>query len=124
MTETLGERFAHALAARDATGLSALLTDDVDFRALTPSRFWEGQDPGSVVDAALGHWFEESDHIESVRRVEVGEDVGEVHRVAYRFDVSNADGRSSVEQQAYYKVADGRISYLRMICSGFQPRTG
>ncbi len=124
MTETLGERLAHAIAERDAAGLSALLTDDVDFRALTPGRFWEGKDPEAVVDAALGHWFEESDHIEAVRRVMVGEGVGEVHHVAYRFDVHNADGRSSVEQQAYYKVAGDRISYLRIICSGFQARSG
>ena len=35
---TAGERFARALAAKDAPALRALLADPVDFQALTPGR--------------------------------------------------------------------------------------
>jgi hypothetical protein len=123
MAESVGERFVTAIATRDAEGLSALLAPKVDFRGLTPKRFWEASTPEQVVDVVLGNWFEETDHIESVRRLEVGEDVGDVQRVGYRFDITNGDGPSVVEQQAYYWAEAEKIHYLRIVCSGFRPRT-
>ena len=44
-------------------------------------------------------------------------------RVAWRFAVSTPDGPHLVEQQAYYSVTDGRISWMRVLCSGFRPAT-
>jgi hypothetical protein len=41
MHDRIGERFAHALATKDAQGLLAVLDPEVDFRGLTPGRFWE-----------------------------------------------------------------------------------
>lgn len=123
MAGSIGERFVTAIAKRDAEGLSALLASKVDFRGLTPKRFWEASTPEQVVDVVLGNWFEETDHIESVRRLEVGEDVGDVQRVGYRFDITNGDGPSVVEQQAYYWADAEKIYYLRIVCSGFRPRT-
>ena len=35
----------------------------------------------------------------------------------------NPDGPFVVEQQAYYEERDGRIGWMRVICSGFRPRT-
>ena len=72
----------------------------------------------------LGSWFEPGDHIEGVTAIEHGRDVGDVHRVGYRFDVTNNDGRRAVEQQAYYRVAGATLTYLRIVCSGFRPRDG
>ncbi len=43
---TAGERFAQALAAKDAGALSALLADRIDFQALTPGRHWQADTPG------------------------------------------------------------------------------
>ena len=40
--------------------------------------------------------------------------------VSYRFSVHTPDGHHLVEQQAYLMVDDGRISWLRMMCSGFR----
>ena len=69
----MGERFAAALAAKDAAGLQSLLADEIDFRALTPSRFWEESTPEAVVgDVILGHWFDPSDAITAVESVETG----------------------------------------------------
>jgi hypothetical protein len=39
--ETPGMALAKALATKDYRGLRALLSPDIDFRGLTPSRNWE-----------------------------------------------------------------------------------
>jgi hypothetical protein len=36
------------------------------------------------------------------------------------FRVTTPDGTFLVEQQAYYGVDNGRISWLRILCSGFR----
>ena len=41
--------------------------------------------------------------------------------IGYRFSVRNPDGRFLVEQQAYLAARDGRIGWMRVLCSGFRP---
>ena len=120
MADTLGRRFVEAVAARDVAAVEALLAPDVDFKGLTPGRFWEASSPEGVVDAVLGHWFEDSDHIDRVAAIEEGAPVEDTQRVGYRFEVTNGDGPHLVEQQVYYRERDGRIGYLRAVCSGFR----
>ncbi len=122
MTDALAEGFVDAIAKHDSATLMRLLAPDVDFRGLTPGRFWEANSPTAVVEVVLGHWFEESDRIDAVAALEHGDDVGDTRRVGYRFDITNADGQSTVEQQAYYRANDGHLTYLRIVCSGFRPR--
>jgi hypothetical protein len=50
---TEGERFARALAARDAAAMRAVLAGQVDFAALTPGRHWTGTDPAEIVDDVI-----------------------------------------------------------------------
>ena len=120
----LGERFAHALAAKDADALRGLLEPALDFRAMTPGRFWEANGSVAVIDdILLGQWFEPSDDIKEVISVETGA-VGRRHRVGYCFRVENPDGRYLVEQQAYYEHDGARITWLRVICAGFQAIDG
>ena len=45
----LGERFVRALAAKDFTGVAAVLHPEVDFRGMTPGRFWEATGPDQVI---------------------------------------------------------------------------
>ena len=118
---TLGERFADAIIGHDAEALSALIADEVDFRGLTPKRSWEATDPPGVVDAVLGNWFEETDLIRSGMRAEA-EPVSDTSHVSYRLEIDNEDGAHVVEQQAYYRAEDGRIVWMRVLCSGFRPR--
>ena len=119
----IGEAFARAVAAKDADTLYGLLTSDIDFRAMTPGAFWQSTKGHEVVrDVILGQWFEASDSIEQLERVEVGEDVGDTHRVSWRFHVSNPDGNHAVEQQMYFRCEGGRISWMRVMCAGFRPR--
>jgi hypothetical protein len=118
---TVGERFVTALAAKDRVALTSLLRPDVDFRAMTPSRFWEASDAASVVDdTVLGHWFEPQDVITGVIQMESGR-VGPRSRVRYQLAVTSPDGPHVVEQQVYYETDDGRISWLRIMCAGYLP---
>lgn len=124
MGTDLGESFARALAAKDAPALLELLSPEVDFRAMTPGRFWEASTAAEVVnDVLLGHWFEASDRIDGIDAIET-DDVGDRSRVGYRFRVTNADGAFLVEQQAYFDVEHDRIGWLRVMCSGHRPVPG
>ena len=121
MNMGIGERFARAVAAKDAPALLGLLAPEVDFRAMTPSRFWESNSAVEVVDdVVLGKWFEPTDLIESIEGIE-HDVVIDRERVGYRFRVTNADGAFIVEQQAYLGVQDDRIAWLRIMCSGYRP---
>jgi hypothetical protein len=117
--QNVGEEFVRALAGKDRAALKGLLQPDVDFRAMTPSRFWESVDAEAVVDdILLGKWFEPTDDITEVVDVETSA-VGQRHHVGYRFKVTNADGEFLVEQQGYFDTDDDRISWLRIMCAGY-----
>jgi hypothetical protein len=118
-SQLLGTRFAEALAAKDFDRLMTLLHPEIDFQGLTPGRHWIAQDPREVVEEVLKSWFEEEDHIEELISCETSR-VVDRNRVTYRVMVRNGDGRSVVEQQMYYDVKDGLISYARCMCSGFR----
>jgi hypothetical protein len=121
-TTTLGAEFAHALAAKDSVRLLELMHPEIDFRGLTPSRSWEANDRDAVISVLLGHWFEEADDIEALEEVE-SDAFADRQRVGYRFSVRNPDGRFLVEQQAYLSARDGRIEWMRVLCSGYRPAT-
>jgi hypothetical protein len=121
MPQEVGRLFAEALAKKDAPALFELLDPDVDFRGLTPSRFWEASSAATLVDEVLlGAWFEVGDRIEALEDIQLGA-IADRDRVAYRLRVSTPDGMFLVEQQAYYGVENGRIGWLRILCSGYRP---
>lgn len=121
---TAGERFAHALAAKDATAFRALLADPIDFQALTPGRHWQASSPGEVVgDVVLGRWFGAGDDIEALESLSTARLPGREH-VSYLLRIRNADGQHLVEQQAYYNTDGGRITWMRILCSGYQKLSG
>jgi hypothetical protein len=116
----LGADFARALAAKDFERVTGLLHPEVDFVGLTPKRHWQASSPDEVVSDVLLEWFEESDHIEELLEFEEGQ-VGDRERVGYRFRLECPDGARVVEQQAYLAERDGRIGWMRVVCSGFRP---
>lgn len=123
MPNGIGERFAQAVADKDARALEALLTPDIDFRAMTPRRFWEATSAAAVVhDIIFGKWFTVTDHIEASEVVGTST-IADCHRVGYRLRLTNSTGSFVVEQQAYFGVVDGRIGWLRIMCSGFRRRS-
>lgn len=120
VTTTLGAEFARALAAKDRPALLGLLHPEVDFRGMTPSRFWEAADPDDVLEILFGEWFEDKDEIRALEQVET-DAFADRERVGYRFSIENPDGRFLVEQQVYLSERDGRIGWMRVVCSGFRP---
>ncbi len=121
MDMPVGERFARAIAARDAPALLALLAPQLDFRAMTPGRVWDSSSTREVVDdVILGKWFGPTDRIDAIEGVE-NDVVVDRERVGYRFRVTNDDGAFLVEQQAYLDVQDEGIAWLRIMCSGYRP---
>jgi hypothetical protein len=95
---------------------------EIDFRGLTPNRSWEANGRDAVVSVLLGRWFDEADEIEALEELE-NDAFADRQRVGYRFSVSNPDGRFLVEQQAYLHARDGRIEWMRVLCSGYRPAT-
>jgi len=121
MEMPIGERFVRAIAAKDGPGLLALLAPQVDFRALTPGRFWEANSAVEVVNEGIfGHWFETTDRIVAIEHIE-HDVVVDRERVGYRFRVINTDCAYAVDQQAYFGVENDVIAWLRIMCAGKQP---
>jgi hypothetical protein len=116
----LGRAFAEALARKQFDDAIALLAPEVEFRALTPRRNWEASVPTEVGEI-LRQWFKDTVEIEEVVAIET-DAVADRQRVAYRFQGQNEDGPFAIEQQAYYSEQDGRIVWMRVLCSGYRPR--
>lgn len=121
MTQALGEQLAAAVAAKDHARLRQLLHPELDFRAMTPGRVWEAAGPDDVLDA-FAQWFAEDDEVLEVTDVQT-DAFADRERVGYRFRVRNPDGVHLVEQQAYLSSRDGRIGWLRILCSGYRPES-
>ena len=119
-TETLGGRLAAAIATRDQAALHDLFSTPVQFRAVTPRRFWDAETPAEVADIVLGTWFDQS---KTTTHVDVVQDdaIGDTQKISYRMSVGTSTGPTVIEQVGYYTQRDGRITHLRLVCSGFQP---
>ena len=96
-----------------------LLHPELDFRAMTPNRIWEAVDAEEVV-SALNVWFDTGDEIDGLDSLQ-SDAFADRERVGYRLRVRNSDGEHLVEQQAYLSPKDGRIGWLRIMCSGYRP---
>jgi hypothetical protein len=119
---SLGRAFVEALGAKDFERVAAVLDPQIDFRGLTPGRAWEATDSSGVAEGVLCQWFGDSDEIEQVPAIET-DSFADRQRAGYRLRVRNPDGQFVVEQQAYYMQRDGRISWMRVLCSGFRRDT-
>jgi hypothetical protein len=119
-TITAGTEFARALAEKDFARIRALMDPEIDFRGLTPNRIWEARDPDTVIADVLRRWFEDSDDIRALEQLET-DTVVDRERIGYRFSVRRPDGDFLVEQQAYVAERDGRIVWMRVLCSGYRP---
>jgi hypothetical protein len=117
---TLGARLAYAIAAKNSDALRDLFSTPVTFRAVTPRRFWDAETPPELTDIVLGSWFGPDKIVTEVSSIDV-DTVGDLAKVSYRLAVDLESGPSVIEQVAYYTEQDGRITQLRLVCSGFRP---
>lgn len=117
----LAHQYTAALAAKDAAALRALFAAEVDFRGLTPGRVWEAATADELISNVIfGAWFEPGDVIERIESVQAGQ-VGPRARIGYQLRVVSGGGTFAVEQQVFADRADGKITWLRVLCSGFVP---
>ena len=119
-TTSLGTEFARALAAKDSDRIRELIHPEIDFRGLTPKRVWEASDHDELLSVLFQNWFEDGDRIEALESLDT-DAFADRERVGYRFSLNNADGHFLVEQQAYLEERDGKIGWMRVVCSGFRP---
>lgn len=115
----LGRRFVEAVANKDAEAVGAVLHPEVDFRALTPNRFWEAHDRDAVLEILFGSWFEPHDELELVLMQSDG--FADRQQIRFRFRGRSRDVPMIVEQQAYLTERDGLIGWMRVVCSGQRP---
>jgi hypothetical protein len=118
--ESPGREFAEALAVKDFARAAEVLDPEVDFRALTPNMTWQASGPEDVVTSVLREWFEDSDELEELISFESTPFADREH-MTYSLRGRNEDGPYVVEQQAYFEAAQGRISWMRVLCSGKRP---
>jgi hypothetical protein len=118
---SLAHRFTAALAAKDAAALRSLFAGEVDFRGLTPGRVWEARTVDALIDEVLlGSWYVPGDVIQRIESVQQGQ-VGTRTRIGYRLRMDSAGRTYTVEQHAFCDLSDGKITWLRMLCSGLVP---
>lgn len=121
---SVGERLVRAVVARDINGLHGVLADPVDFQALTPGRHWQASSGAEVAgEIILGRWFgtgDDGDDTVELCSMRAGQ-VADRQHVAYRLRVRREGRDYLVEQQAYYDADGPRITWLRILCSGYQP---
>jgi hypothetical protein len=119
---SLGLEFARAFGARDRQRIRELVGPDVDFMALTPRRTWQATGPDALLEILLGTWITDADEIQGIEKLE-HDKFEDRERVGYRFRVANTKGEYVVEQQAYVTERDGRIGWMRVVCSGWRRST-
>ncbi|MEP7034011.1 MAG: hypothetical protein ABI934_00400 [Actinomycetota bacterium] len=119
MDQDLGAAFATAVAAKDYVRIRALIHPEVDFWAMTPGEIWDASSPDEVV-GVLDDWFGDGDLIQAIEQMEC-DGFADRRRVGYRLRVKRPDGEYLIEQQAYLSERDGRIGWLRILCSGYRP---
>jgi hypothetical protein len=118
----VGERFVHALLDKDWTRVESAVDPKIDFRALTPGRPWEATTRKDLIEEVFQQWFEPRDEIYEILAIATDRVVGR-NRVVYRFRLRNPDGDYVCEQTAYYDQAKGRVTNLRILCTGFMSST-
>jgi hypothetical protein len=115
----LGFAFAEALAGGEPPLVKELLAHEIDFCAVTPRRTWKASSDEEVLEI-LGQWFPETRVVERLVAVETDEIVDR-QRLRYRLHGHDREGGFEIEQQAYLSARDGRIDWMRLLCSGFRP---
>jgi hypothetical protein len=115
----LARAFVDAIVSKDRARLTDVLDPEVDFRGLTPNYEWRGTTPEEVAEIVLGNWFEPTDHVREIIAVEV-EPFADRHHLSYRFRVENDEGMHVVEQHGFLDAADGHITRMSVVCSGFR----
>lgn len=113
-----GIEMINAMAARDRSALLGLLAEGVRLRAVLPRSQVDLVGAEPVADKMID-WF--ADVPEVVPLDSAVDFVGDVLHAGYRFALRGGEVEQVAEQQAYLTVEGGRITTVRLVCSGFRP---
>lgn len=120
VTSRAAAAFADAVVARDFERARGLLHPEIDFRAMTPRRIWEAEDPEGVEDV-LRTWLDDPDEeIDGVEATDAAT-VEDTTRVGWLVRGRDDEGPFTYEQQAYVREDGGQVVWLRVMCSGPRP---
>jgi hypothetical protein len=98
--------------------METILHREIEFRALTPRRTFEAASDEQALEI-LRLWFGGSQVVDEVLGIDT-DAVADRQSVAYRFAGHGPDGSFVIEQRAYFSDRDGRIDWMRLLCSGFR----
>jgi len=116
--QELGDEWIQAILDKDFNHLATISHPDVKSILMVPSRIYQLENAIDLIEK-VKDWFGDCDPIEKEQaRVAM---VGEKLAIFYRFKCWENGMSSTIEQQIYSTIYEGRIQQLRLICSGFQP---
>ena len=117
-TELTVGQLIQSLARHDRAGMLAGLDPDVQLRALLPPLYMERTGAVAVADEMLG-WFDDVPEI-AVEQARA-EPLADLWHAEFRFGLRGLTPGRVVEQHWYCTVADGAVTGIRLLCSGFRP---
>jgi ketosteroid isomerase-like protein len=113
----LAQAYLDAVVKRDYAGVESFLADDFRLRDLSPPGFTDVAD----ADGALAGMRELLDMFDTVRLVDSEVyDIGNVTYLRARLHFVHPEkGERMLEQHHLLTIADGRISAIDELCTGF-----
>ena len=113
------DRFLDAVGTRDFDAIASCFAEDARLRALVPERLRDEDGPEAIA-GRYRFWLARMHSSELVEREH--DELLDRERIRYRLRVDDPeDGPCVMEQEGYATVADGRITALNLVCSGFRP---
>jgi hypothetical protein len=117
----VGERLLDALEARNYDALATCFAPEATLRAIVPPGLREADGPTAIVER-FRIWTEDvADFALDEREVTPFADVVRLRWVVYGIDPDSNETPTVFEQTAYAETEDGRITRLRVACSGDRP---
>jgi hypothetical protein len=117
----IGTQLLDAIRRRDYVGIASCFADDAHMRAVVPPGVREDDGPDAIA-ARFRLWTGELTDYELVDAAV--DPVADLLRIRYAIrGVDPEVGPCILDQTAYVEVAGGRISQMRLACSGDRPLT-
>ncbi len=109
----VADRFLDALAHRDWDALAGCFAPDATLRMQSPGPLRAEEGPEAIA-ARFRFWFGD------LQPFELDETEATPFHDRVRVHYRAGDGRRETDHTGYLAVADGRIAWLVMTCSGFR----
>jgi TusA-related sulfurtransferase len=114
----VGEEWIQAIIEKDFQRLAGICQPDVVSRLMTPKLMLALENVSALTQKVEG-WYHDCASIQKEQaRVAL---VGEKPAIFYRLKLEKNGVLSTIEQQLYCSLREGRIDQLSLLCSGFQP---